>query len=116
MAATASIVNAVESICGVTTTTSEQHVDLRESRQTRDLTDMNTFKEWLLVHNPFNRPTPLLTSISSGIMANEEVNCDDAYAVGRASMKTMEGKVFSNIHLQRKNNIKSLSSEVNQSR
>ncbi|KAK4309962.1 hypothetical protein Pmani_018429 [Petrolisthes manimaculis] len=98
MAATATIVNAVESICGVTTSISEQHVDLRESRQTRDL----------LVHNPFNRPTPFLTSISSGIMANEEVNRDDAYAVGRASMKTMEGKVFSNILLQRKNNIKSM--------
>lgn len=110
MAATTSIINVVESICGVATSTSEQHVDLRESRQTRDFTDMNTFKEWLLVHNPFTRPTPFLTSISSGIMASEEVNCDDACAVGRASMKTMEGRVFSNIHLQRKNNIKPLSS------
>ena len=109
MPATTSIINVVESVCGVTTTTSEQHTDLRESHQTRDLADMNTFKDWLAIHNPFNRPTPLLTSLSNGIVANEKVNCDNAYAVGRVSMKTMEGKVFSNIHLQRRNNIRSLS-------
>lgn len=63
MAATSSIKNVVESVCGV---------DLREHRPTRDLTDMNAFKEWLLVHNSLNCPTPLLTSISSGIMADEE--------------------------------------------
>ena len=108
MPATASIINAVETVCGVSVTTSEQHTDLRESHQIRDSTDLNTFKDWLLIHNPFNRPSPLLTSLSSGIVGDENVNCDNAQAIGRASMKSMEGKVFSDIHLHRKNNIRSL--------
>ena len=43
-------------------------------------------------------------------MASAAVNCDDALSVGEASMKAMEGKVFSEIHLQRRNNVRSLAS------
>ena len=43
-------------------------------------------------------------------MANEAVNCDNALSVGEAYMQAVEGKLFSEIHLQRKNNIRSLAS------
>ena len=43
-------------------------------------------------------------------MASTAVNCDDALSVGEASMKAMEGKRFSEIHLQRRNNVRSLAS------
>ena len=42
--------------------------------------------------------------------ASTAVNCDDALSVGEASMKAMEGKRFSEIHLQRRNNVRSLAS------
>ena len=42
--ATCRIVDARETFSGVASTTSEQHVDLRESRQRRDLADMTTLK------------------------------------------------------------------------
>ena len=43
-------------------------------------------------------------------MAIAAVNCDDALSVGEASMKAMEGKQFSEIHLQRMNYLRSLAS------
>ena len=110
MPATCRIVDARETFSGVANTTSEQHVDLRESRQRRNLADMTTLKGWLTIHNPFDRTSPLLASLSSGVVANEAVNCDNALSVGEASMQAVEGKLFSEIHLQRKNNIRSLAS------
>ena len=43
-------------------------------------------------------------------MASAAVNGDDALSVGEVSMQATEGKLFSEIHLQRKNNIRSLAS------
>ena len=108
MPGTTNVINAMETFSGVTSKHSEQHVKLRESRKSRDITDMNTFKIWLSQHNPFNRTSPLLTSIASGIVANDNVNCDEASPVGLASMKKMVGKTFLDIHLQQKRNVKSL--------
>lgn len=92
MPAITGIINAVKSVCGVTTTTSEENTDLCESHHTQG------FKGWVAIGNSFNRSALLLTS--SGIAAN---------AVEKVSVKTMEEKVFSNIHLQRRNNFVSLS-------
>ena len=43
-------------------------------------------------------------------MASAAVNCDDALSVGEAYMNAMDGKLCSEIHLQRKNNVRSLAS------
>ena len=64
--ATSRMIRAVEYFSGVITVTSEQHSDFHESRQKRDHADLTTFKNWL-----FNCSTPSLTSIVSGIVANE---------------------------------------------
>ena len=88
--------------------TSEQHVDLRESDQKRDNADTATFLTWLDLHHPFQRASPLLASLASGGVASAAVNCDDALSVGEASVKAMGGKRFSEIHLQRRNNVRSL--------
>ena len=87
---------------------SEQNVDLRESNQKRDHADTATFLTWLNLHHPFQRASPLLASLAGGVVASVAVNCDDALSVGEASMKAMEGKRFSEIHLQRRNNVRSL--------
>ena len=68
------------------------------------------FVTWLNLHNPFQRASPLLASLASGVVASAAVNCDDALSVGEAYMDAMEGKLFSEIHLQRKNNVRSLAS------
>ena len=95
---------------GVVCLTSEQLVDLRESNQRRDHADTTTFVTWLNLHNPFQRASPLLASLASDVASSAAVNCDDALSVGEASMKAMEGKLFSEIHLQRNNNVRTLAS------
>ena len=110
MPAASRVIDAMETFGGVACVTSEQHVDLRESNQKRDYADTATFLTWLNLHHPFQRASPLLASLASGVVASAAVNCDDALSVGEASMKAMEGKLFSEIHLQRKNNVRSLAS------
>ena len=110
MPAASRVIGAMETFGGVACVTSEQHVDLRESNQKRDHTDTATFLTWLNLHHPFQRASPLLASLASGVVASVAVNCDDALSVGEASMKAMEGKRFSEIHLQRRNNVRSLAS------
>ena len=53
---------------------------------------------------------PLLASLATGVVVSAAVNYDDALSVGESSMKAMEGKRFSGIHLQRRNNVRSLAS------
>ena len=108
MPAASRVIDAMETFGGVACITSEQHVDLRESDQKRDHAHTATFLTWLDRHHPFQRASPLLASLASGVVASAAVNCDDALSVGEASMK--EGKRFSEIHLQRTNNVRSLAS------
>ena len=110
MPAASRAIDAMETFGGVACVTSEQHVDLRESDQKRDHADTATFLTWLDRHHPFQRASHLLASPASGVVASAAVNCDDALSVGEASMKAMEGKRFSEIHLQRRNSVRSLAS------
>ena len=47
-------------------------------------------------------------------MADETINCDNAYEAGFAAMKTMPGKIFSDIHLKRKDKVKTLAALTKQ--
>ena len=85
-------------------------LNLVKSNQRRDHADTATSVTWLNLHNPFQRESPLLASLTSGVVASAAVNCDDPLFVGEASRKAMEGKRFSEIHLQRRNNVRSLAS------
>ena len=105
MPAASRVIDTMETFGGVGWVTFEKHVDLRESNQRRDHADTATFLTWWNLHNPFQRASPLLESTASVV-----VNCDDALSVGEASMKPMEGKLFSEIHMQRSNNVRSLAS------
>ena len=104
------VIDAMETFGGVACVTSEKHVDSRESSQRHDHAGAATFVTWLNLHNPFQRASPLLASLTSGVVASAAVNCDDALSVGEASMKAMEGKFFSEIYLQRLNDVRSLAS------
>lgn len=107
MPACSRIVEAVEAFAGVETNTSDQHVELREASQKRNAKDIKIFVEWLCEHNPFSK-NPSLSSLSTGVVADANVNCDEAYQIGVAAIKEIEGKKFSDIHLKRKHTVKSL--------
>jgi len=103
------IIEAMEEFAGVRNVSSEQHVELREARQKRNCKDLKTFISWLEEHNPFSK-TPELSSLSTGIVADQNVNCDESFEIGVLALKEIEGKIFSEIHLKRKLAVKSLAS------
>lgn len=109
MPACSRVCEAIEEFSGVRSVSSDQHVELREARQKRNCKDLQTFISWLEEHNPFSK-THELSSLSTGIVADENVNCDKAFEVGTLALNEIEKKTFNEIHLKRKLAVKSLAS------
>lgn len=97
---------ALEEFLDISIIYSEQHVQLRKTRRIRDNTDIDTFTKWFRQHNPFNKESGELVSLSSGFISDESVNCDIAYEIGCAAMKKMAGKPFGTLTLKRKDMVK----------
>lgn len=94
----------IEQFCEVSFSTSDQHVDTTNSRIRRDDSDLQKFSEWFQCHDPFPEIKSLM-SISTGVIADESINCHKAFEKGTASMKTIEGKNFKELQLSRKNRV-----------
>ena len=106
--------DALEEFTGVHTGTSEQHKDLRPSTLTRDDKDLDKFCQWLLVHPPFaGYQQDRLVSLSTGVVADATVNCDDAINVGHAAAAKITGKGFTDIKLHRSDKVKTMSDKDN---
>ena len=88
------------------TGTSEQNKDLRQSTQSRDSKDRSVFVAWLQDHSPFaGYHADQLVSLSTGIVADASVNCDDAVEIGQRAASEMSGKKFRDIKLRRKDKV-----------
>ena len=108
------ICDALESFTSVHSGTSDQHRDFRPASQSRDISDLCIFVQWLDAHPPFVTYEPdILFSLATGIVADGSVNCDDALHIGQCSMKKMTGKAFSEVTLRRKDRVKSLAAMRN---
>ena len=100
---------ALEQFSGVVTAKSEQHRDLRSSTQLSDKKDYDIFVDWLQSHPPFAGYQPdRLVSISTGVIADQSVNCDDAVQLGAAAASKLTGKPFSEISLHRNDKVKTI--------
>ncbi|KAG8198224.1 hypothetical protein JTE90_015320 [Oedothorax gibbosus] len=99
----------MEKFTGVHSVPSEQHVELREATQKRNCKDLQIFISWLEEHNPFSK-APELSSLLTGVVADENVNCDKAFKIETLALKEIENKTFKDIHLKRKLANKSLAS------
>ena len=64
-------------------TTSDQHKELGKTRIMRDYTDLNKMIDFFSTHNPFDLKRESLQSLSTGLIANGNINCDDAEEIGR---------------------------------
>lgn len=104
----AEVCDNIEAFCGVSFSTSEQHVELRDSRQSRDISDTTTFIKWIMMHEPFSAARSELISLSTGIVADDSINCASAVECGMAALKRMVGKSFEDIHLKRSDKVLSL--------
>lgn len=103
MPATTKIVESVEKLSGDSSVSSDQHVELRESRIGRDSNDALKLTEWLKLHNPFERDSSGLVSLHNRLVAlATAVNCDSAKETGTRSINQMVGKPFNEVHLTRK--------------
>lgn len=102
-----SVCEELEDLCNIKLDTTDQHVDARDSRVERDITDVTKLMEWFSCHNPFPQ-FPHIMSISSGIIGDDNINCHQAYQVGLISMESMKNLTFDNIKLKRANRIASL--------
>jgi hypothetical protein len=88
--------------------TVQEHVDIRFSRASRDCTDMQKLLDWLDGHDPFQMPDDKLYSLSSGLVANDEVTCDTAEELGALINQRLDGLRFDDIVLKRSNQIKTI--------
>ena len=94
--------DALKQFTGVHTGTSEQHKGLRQSTQARDIKDRAMFEGWLHAHPPFaGYEADQLVSVSTGIVADESVNCDQAVEIGSKAASDMTSKKFANTALRR---------------
>lgn len=100
------IQEAIEEFLGTAITFTEQHVEIRESRRNRDHNDLEKFTNWLRDHNPFTKLSGELVSLSCGYVSDDSVNCDQAYEIGIAAMRKMEGKSFGDLRLHRRDMVK----------
>eukprot|EP00795_Rhopilema_esculentum_P012560 gene12560-3255_t len=72
--------------------TSEQHVQLGPSRVPPDNKDLTLIKEWFDLHNPFGEDGQHLKSLSTGLIADDRVNCDEAENVGRNIQNQLDNR------------------------
>ena len=104
------IKESIEDFAGVRSYSSEQHVEIRDSRMTRDLLDLTKFKSWISTHSPFEeRPSEELISLHSGVIADNSVNCTEAKEIGQKSIQKIVGKSFADISFKRSEKVKNLS-------
>ncbi|GBO40952.1 hypothetical protein AVEN_42594-1 [Araneus ventricosus] len=69
--------------------------------QTRDTSDLKKFLIWLQQHSPFNQSKELI-SLSSGIVADDRVNCNSAEELGENVSNGIVGKKSAHVNLKRK--------------
>lgn len=102
--------NAMSEITQHNLATSEQHVDMGQTKMQRDHLDLAQLTSWLDIHNPFSREDPKLRSLASGLTSNEQdgVNCDRVEEFGEMIQKKMDHNLFSEITLKRSEQIKNL--------
>ena len=108
MPACGHISDAVEQSAGVSSATSEQHIDLRESRKVRDKSDVHKIIDWFKAHSPLHQTPPELISLFIGIVADDETNCEQAYEFGQSEMTKLTKQTFIDVHYSRKRRVKSL--------
>ncbi|XP_031335335.1 uncharacterized protein LOC116165167 isoform X2 [Photinus pyralis] len=110
MATYRKICDAVERFSGIDFASSEQHIDTRESSQTRDNIDAKKMMEWFHQHPPFQKTAELI-SLSTGVMGDEKINCHLSREEGVKcidKMLAIAGNNFESVKFKRRDRVLSL--------
>ena len=92
MPACADMSESMQKLTGVSFETSDQHKDMFESRQARDVKDTIALISYLRDRDPFTQNTDSLLSIATGMTAQEGVNAEKARYIGESIMTSMTGQ------------------------
>lgn len=98
----------VKNFCNINFSSSEQHVDARDSRIKWDNEDIIQIVDYFNSHDPFPSEKEII-SIATGIIGNKEINFHDAFNVGKVSPEKMYGLQFNEISFKRKERVLTLS-------
>lgn len=97
------LITAFEEFTSIRSRTSEQHVELRESRKAHDSKDLEAILKWLEIHSPFGvNDSKVMVNLALGIAAGQTCNCDEAFTIGELSLASMVGKSFADVKYSNK--------------
>lgn len=94
----------IEKYCDVSFTTSEQHIEMRNSRINRDNDDVKKLLDWFSQHPSFPEMKEIM-SISTGIIGNEKINCHMSQELGIASILKIIDCDFDTVKFRRKDKV-----------
>ena len=92
MPACADMSESMQKLTGVSFETSDQHKDMSESRQARDIKDTIALISYLIDRDSFTQNTDSLLSIATDMTAQEGVNAEKARYIGESIMTSMIGQ------------------------
>ena len=102
----ATVQNAMASLTDHFHNTSEQHVELGKSRIKLDFDELQHILQWFDSSSPFDINRTDLQSLSTGVVADETVNCDNAENVGSTFQAQLDGKSYTKTQRKRKDQVK----------
>ena len=102
--------NQMTMITGMKHKTSEQHIDLGRSRNTKDFQDLLKISYWFEQFNPFSKQEKKLHQLSNGHRVEEcdEINCDDAELIGNNIQKDLDCKTVEEAKVSRNKQVRTL--------
>lgn len=91
------------------------HVEQGKARVKRDNADLCKMLDFIEIHDPFSTVDCRLRSLTSGIVAadSDNIDCDDAEAVGCRIMRKIDGAKFTDVSFKRSEQVKTLALVTN---
>ena len=104
------VFDSLSSFTGLAHMTSEQHVEMGESRIHRDNVDLNKLITWLSIDDPFCQNDSNLRSLSTGLTSteNDGVNCDNVEEIGATIQRKLDDVKYWSVKMKRSDKITTL--------
>jgi len=100
----AGIHNALSEITSNKHSSSDQHEEMGQTQKVF---------QWFETNNPFDSNRVELQSLSTGLIADETINCDEVENVGQRIQSQIDGLTVAKASIKRKDQVKSLASLKN---
>ena len=111
MPACAEVKGAMQNLTDIVNNTSEQHKEATNARQERDHEDAHESVTFLSLKNPFSAD-PSLRSITTDIVAEDNVNADKAKEVGEKILSSLTGRTVFDHSFRRKDQVVTMASKA----